>query len=593
MALPPNFLDELRARTPLPAVIGRRVRLVRAGRQWKGCCPFHGEKTPSFHVYEDHYHCFGCGEHGDAIAFVMKSQGAAFMEAVEQLAAEAGLEVPKPSPAAAEAERRRLDLHAVLDAAALACQRRLFLPEGARALDYLRGRGLTDDTIRRFGLGWSGEGRGALAAELSREGIDPPLLAEAGLIRPAEDGRPAADLFFNRVMFPIRDRRGRTISFGGRSLGDGQPKYVNGPETALFSKRRTLFALEFAREAVRQGGPLIVVEGYMDAISLHQAGFGGAVAPLGTALTGEQFDEIWRVADMPVLCFDGDKAGRQATLRSIALALPRLTPAQSLKVAYLPDGQDPDSFVRSQGPAALQFRLDQAESLWSALYVALRDQIGTGTVEERLRLREKLDECAKSITNRALAAEARAELFNIYFEHRRSRFGRGTPIRSAPPADEFAAVGPRFERARHVTAIALNHLQLFDQIEEAWAALPLPEAFDHIRREVRVWIDEGGTLDSASLIAHLRASGLGPDVDQVLSDRPLPLSSTAQLSTMPADAIRAWWYYFGLIEGVDRLEAEKAMAVRRLSERWDPESERRLVAITEACNRLHEGAFEE
>ena len=200
MALPASFTDELRARTPLAAVIGRRVRLARSGKQWKGCCPFHGEKTPSFHVYEDHYHCFGCGEHGDAIAFVMRSQGASFTEAVEQLAAEAGLEVPKASPVAAAAEQRRLDLHAVLAAAAQSYQRRLFLPEGARALAYLRGRGLADDTIRRFGLGWSGEGRGQLAAELAREGIEPAMLAEAGLLRAAEPGRPAADMFFSRVM---------------------------------------------------------------------------------------------------------------------------------------------------------------------------------------------------------------------------------------------------------------------------------------------------------------------------------------------------------------------------------------------------------
>src|SRR5208283_5325303 len=214
--------------------------------------------------------------------------------------------------------------------------RRLFLPEGRAALDYLRGRGLSEDTIRRFGLGWSGEGRGALAAELAREGIEPAMLAEAGLMRPAEDGRPAADMFFGRVMFPIRDRRGRTISFGGRTLGDGQPKYVNGPETALFSKRRTLFALDFAREAARSGAIVLAVEGYMDVIALHQAGLAGAVAPLGTALTEEQLEELWRLSPCPVLCFDGDAAGARAAARAAEAALPMLTAERSLRIASLP-----------------------------------------------------------------------------------------------------------------------------------------------------------------------------------------------------------------------------------------------------------------
>ena len=239
MALPASFLEELRTRTPLPAVIGRRVRLARSGKQWKGCCPFHGEKTPSFYVYDDHYHCFGCGAHGDAIGFVMQSQGLQFMEAVNQLAAEAGLEVPKPTPEAAEAERRRLDIQGVLQAAQAHYQRRLALPEGRAARDYLAGRGLTDETIARFGLGWAGD-RGGLTADMARQGIEPDQLSEAGLIRRDEETGRTFELFSHRVMFPIFDRRGVIISFGGRILGSGQPKYVNGPETAVFSKRRNL-----------------------------------------------------------------------------------------------------------------------------------------------------------------------------------------------------------------------------------------------------------------------------------------------------------------------------------------------------------------
>ncbi|MGH7079345.1 MAG: DNA primase, partial [Acetobacteraceae bacterium] len=232
--LPPAFLEEVRARTPLAELIGGRVRLSRSGRQWKGCCPFHDEKTPSFQVYDDHFHCYGCGAHGDAVSFVMQSQGLGFMEAVTELAARAGLTVPKPSVEATAAEAARQDAFSVLEAAARAFARRLFLPEGRVALAYLRGRGLSDQTIRDFGLGWSGEGRGTLLGELGREGFPAPQLAAAGLLKEHENSSHS-EFFFNRVMFPIRDARGRAVSFGARALGEGKPKYLNGPETGIFA----------------------------------------------------------------------------------------------------------------------------------------------------------------------------------------------------------------------------------------------------------------------------------------------------------------------------------------------------------------------
>jgi DNA primase len=277
MALPGAFLDELRARTPLQTVVGRRLQLRRMGRLWQGCCPFHSEKTPSFVLYDDHYHCFGCGAHGDAISFVMQSQGASFIEAIEQLAAEAGLQVPRASPAATDAVQQRERLAHVLAAAAESYRERLHEVEGRPALAYLRDRGLRPETIARFGLGWSGDGRGGLAAALAGQGIDPDLLVEAGLLRRDANTGRVSELFFNRIMFPIRDRRGRVISFGGRTLGDAGPKYLNGPETALFSKRRSLYGLDLAR-AARGKAEIVVVEGYLDVIALQQAGFAGALA---------------------------------------------------------------------------------------------------------------------------------------------------------------------------------------------------------------------------------------------------------------------------------------------------------------------------
>ena len=598
MALPPEFLDELRARTPLSAVIGRRVRLARSGRQWKGCCPFHGEKTPSFYVYDDHYHCFGCGAHGDAITFVMQSLGASFPEAVEQLAAEAGMQVPKPTPEAAEAERRRLDLSGVLDAAAASYRRRLALPEGKAARDYLARRGLSDDTIERYGLGWSGEGRGAIGADLLREGVTPEDLIEAGLMRRDDETGRVYDLFFNRVMFPIRDRRGRTISFGGRVMGDGQPKYVNGPETALFSKRRTLYGLDLAREAVRQGGTLVVVEGYMDVIALGQAGFGAAVAPLGTALTEEQFSELWRLSPAPVLCFDGDGAGARAAARAAELALPMLAPERTLRLIALPAGEDPDSLVKARGARAFQAILDGARSLADSLYDLLHEGVSDTTPEQRAAFRTRLDEACRKIPDKALGAEYRSVLMDRFFASRRrdrpgmARGGnRGAPrpvaVRTAgrPPADANAVAA---ERARILTAILLRHPNLFRDVEHAFAGLELDPPLAHLRDVLAEWAIDAEVLDSQALMDHLDGFGLRADVDRILAGTPVPLPGCAAAEAMPAEAEEGWWHIFGFLH-VDRLREEVEAAQQDMARNLTADTERKLKSLKSAFIKVSSG----
>ncbi|HEX3401150.1 MAG TPA: DNA primase [Acetobacteraceae bacterium] len=593
MALPASFLDELRARTPLAGVVGRRVKLARSGRQMKGCCPFHQEKTPSFYVYEDGYHCFGCGAHGDAISFVMQSEGAGFMEAVERLAAEAGIEVPKPSPEAAEAERKRHDLNSVLEAAQAGYHRRLFLPEGRHALAYLLGRGLTEQTIRRFGLGWSGEGRGALLADLGRDGITEEQLVDAGLMRRDDETGRAFDLFFNRVMFPIRDRRGRAISFGGRTLGDGQPKYVNGPETALFSKRRTLYALDLAREAVRGGASLVVVEGYMDVIALAQAGMGGAVAPLGTALTEEQLEELWRLAPAPILCFDGDAAGSRAAARAAELALPLLAPDRTLKLAKLPAGEDPDTLVRRQGADGIRTVLDAATPLADALYDLLREASGDATPEQRAAFLTRLDQAAGRISDKALAGEYREALRGRFYAARRrgrgARFGgpATAPLRAAPrpqPAGGIVAT----ERARILTAILLRHPAIWHDVEHAYAGLDLPRPFDTLRTALRDWIETADVLDSQALMSHLTLSGLNAEADQALATVPVPLPACAALAAMPAEAEAGWWHIFGFLN-VQRLGEEVALAEAACAQDLTQQSQNRLVALKAALNKVKSG----
>ncbi|MBN9564097.1 MAG: DNA primase [Alphaproteobacteria bacterium] len=586
MALSPAFLDELRARTPLPALIGRKVRLARSGRQLKGCCPFHGEKTPSFYVYDDHFHCFGCGAHGDAISFVMQSQGAGFAEAVEQLAAEAGLQVPKPSPAAAEAERRRLDVQGVLQAAQAVFERRLFQPEGRAALDYLLGRGLSEATIRRFGLGWSGEGRGSLAAELGREGIEAAMLAEAGLVRPAEEPGRFNDLFFNRVMFPIRDRRGRVISFGGRTLGAGQPKYVNGPETAVFSKRRTLFGADMAREAARGGAPVIVVEGYMDVIALHQAGFAGAVAPLGTALTEEQLGELWNLTPAPILCFDGDAAGGRAAHRAAELALPKLAPDRTLRFAPLPSGEDPDTVVHRKGAPAFQALLDAARPLSEALFDLLREGGALDLPEQRAAFRARLEAAALRIPDKALASEYRRALLDKFFAGRRSAIPkRGAPrsaaIRPTPPRAALNGEDAAAERGRILVAILLRHPDLLHDVGHAFSDLTLAAPFERLRHALFGWSDHADVLDSPALMDHLTSVGLAAEAARALASEPFPLPACAAPDAMPAEAEAGWWHIFGLVHR-GRLEEEVAAASRAFAERADEAAQRRLIALCAA-----------
>ncbi|WP_149539702.1 DNA primase [Siccirubricoccus phaeus] len=591
MALPPAFLEELRARTPLAQLIGRKTRLARNGRQWKGCCPFHNEKTPSFYVYDDHFHCFGCGAHGDAITFLMRGEGASFPEAVERLAREAGLEVPKPTPEAAARERRARDLHAVLAAAEAAYRRRLRLPEGRPALDYLQRRGLTEETIERFGLGWSGEGRGALAAELKAEGIEPAQLVEAGLMKPRDPERPEAgltDMFFGRVMFPIRDRRGRTISFGGRILGDGQPKYVNGPETALFQKRRSLYGLDQAREGVFRGAVLLVVEGYMDVIALHQAGFAGAVAPLGTALTAEQLEALWQISPEPVLSFDGDAAGARAAARAAELALPLLAPERSLKLAMLSGGEDPDTLILKGGRRAFEAVLQAARPLSAALYDLLAEGKRLETPEQRAALRHRLEAAARAIPDKALAAEYRRALLDRFFAGNRRGGGAARPGPVTPRRAPIDLAAIRLERARNLLAILLRHPALLPEVEEPFAALDLPEGdCVALRAALLRFLAEAPLLDSAALMDHLAHYGLGAAMAWAL--RPQGLSAASLQEAQPAEALDGWWHFFGLLRGEAELVADRDAAQLLLAETNDATAQARLIRLSEALAALRGG----
>ena len=599
MAFPPDFLDELRNRISLSGLVSRRVKLLRRGREFVGLCPFHHEKTPSFCVVDDKsfFHCFGCGAHGDVIGFAMRADNLDFIEAVEKLAGEAGLIVPQATPQERERAQRQKTLLEAAEAAAVFYEQRLWAPGGSRARGYLRGRGVEAETIRRFRLGWAPDDRQALRRALGPEFSD-ALLVEAGLLRRSED-ETHAEYFRNRVMFPIADRAGRVIAFGGRVLGDAQPKYLNSPDSALFEKGRVLYAWSEARAVVIRsggsGGPnaapgVIVTEGYLDVIALHQAGFVTAVAPLGTALTEFQLQELWRLTSEPVLCFDGDAAGQRAALRALRRALPLLRPGHSLRFATLSAGEDPDSVIRERGQAGFDNILAAARPLSTVLW---ESELGTGhpdTPERRADLERRLLEHVGCIADRTVHAEyqrfVRDRLFDLARQprtgSRRLPSVRPTYVRDGPEPPPRST-----ERVlrENLFRIILRFPCLIDEVTEELAALDTPESdLDTLRRQILDSDAAGSGLDAHDLQQHLVRNGLAATVERLLS----PSVDTTFLvrCSDPISARKEWARVTGVLTGGDRCalaEATDDLISDVCLESW----ERFLAARQRA---LHEGS---
>jgi DNA primase len=413
MNLPPGFVDELRSRLTLSSVVGRKVTWDRkksnaAKGDWWAPCPFHQEKTASFHADDrkGFYYCFGCQAKGDVIGFVRETENLSFLETVERLAREAGMTMPAPDPQAAARADRASQLVAVMEQAVRHTRMLLRSGSGGPARDYLASRGLTGDALDRWEIGYAPDGGQVLWSHLTGSGIAPDLIIEAGLALPAEGGKAPWDRFRDRILFPIRDGRGRAIAFGGRAMKkDARAKYLNSPETPLFDKGSTLYNLPRARDAAARGAPVILAEGYMDVIALSEAGFPGAVAPLGTAVTDRQLDLAWRLASDPVVALDGDAAGQRAAARVIDLALPRLAPNRTLRFAVLPAGLDPDDLIRAQGPTAMQAVLDAARPMVEMLWHRRTADSDTATPEARAALQALLRDDVARIGDGALRAQ--------------------------------------------------------------------------------------------------------------------------------------------------------------------------------------------
>ena len=402
MRFTPQFLDELKARLPVSEVVGRRVKLVRSGREFKGLSPFNKEKTASFFVNDQKqaWFDFSSQKNGSILDFVMLTEGVAFPEAVERLAQMAGVALPKVSHEDEQRDARRKTLHDVMELAAKFFEATLAGRAGARARGYLADRGLDSATQLKFRMGYASSERFALKEHLGSHGIPVEDMVEAGLLVSGDDIPLPFDRFRDRVMFPITDMRGRVIAFGGRALEkDAQAKYLNSPETPLFHKGATLYNIAAARQAAHDGATIVTVEGYVDVIAMVTAGFPAAVAPLGTALTEDQLALLWKMADEPVLCFDGDKAGLRAAYRAVELAMPRLRPGKSLKFALLPEGQDPDDLLRSAGREAVAEVIGAARPLATMLWARETEGHSFDTPERRAALEARINEVTAGIAD--------------------------------------------------------------------------------------------------------------------------------------------------------------------------------------------------
>ena len=396
-----KFCDELREKVSIVDVVGAKVKLVRKGREYQACCPFHNEKTPSFTVNESKgfYHCFGCGAHGDIIKFEMEANNLSFMEAIEKLAAKAGLQVPRDSYVKPEEVEKRNSLYDIMELACKFFEKSLRMPDGQRALDYLSHRGFGDDIIQKFRLGYAPNNNG-LKTYLSSKGVNDKEMNELGLLTIPEDKtRRPHDFFRDRVMIPIMDKRGKVIAFGGRIMGDGQPKYLNSPETPIFNKRRILYNLNNAKDAGYQEKKLIICEGYMDVIGMDKYGIHYAVAPLGTALTEEQIQEAWRVVDVPTCCFDGDLAGQRAAIRSIDRVLPILKAGNSLQYVFLTGAKDPDEFLKTLGREAFDKATSEVVPLKDLIWRRNIENKDASTPEQKALIEKNIKEEVAKITD--------------------------------------------------------------------------------------------------------------------------------------------------------------------------------------------------
>jgi len=603
MRFSPSFLDEIRTRVPVSEVVRKKVRLTKQGREWRGLSPFNAEKTPSFYVNDQKgfFHDFSSGKHGDGFAFLMETEGLSFPEAVERLAGLAGLPMPVETREQREQDEKRASLTEITEWAAAYFERELAGPKGREARDYLARRGISDAARAHFRLGYASADRHGLRDFLAAKGAAAEAMIEAGLLIHGEDIAVPYDRFRDRVMFPICDRGGKVIAFGGRAMeAEAQAKYLNSPETPLFHKGATLYNLHNARKAAHEAGTVIAVEGYVDVIALTAAGFPHAVAPLGTALTAEQCGLLWRLSEEPILCFDGDKAGLKAAYRAIDTALPLLGPGRALRFVLLPGGQDPDELYRAGGAAALAQALETALPFVDVLWMRETEGRPLDTPERRAGLERRLSEVAARIADETLrrhyARELSSRLSNLFgasgrprgrlrgyaprgasapsFKGRAAPQGAGRAAAGPVPIGASLANSPLFRgvkppvspREALILLIFINHPALLENHVEEAAALEFGSEEAARLRDFLVRCAGVGLESPGELADAIEQAGLGP-----LRDRLAGMAAHATLWSVrpdaaPGDAAESLRQAFVLHRRTSALNRELRAVEARLAE---------------------------
>ena len=607
MKFPPAFLDEIRARLPVSEVVGRRVKLRKQGREWAGLSPFNVEKTPSFFVNDQKgfFHDFSSGKHGDIFTFLIETEGLSFPDAVEKLAGFAGVPMPRPSGVEVEQEKKRASLLDVMAMAARMFEANLHEPIGAKARGYLSDRGLGPATQRRFSLGFATPERFALRDALAAKGVGVDQMIEAGLLVHGEEIAVPYDRFRDRVIFPIHDRAGRVIAFGGRAMEAGaKAKYLNSPETPLFHKGALLFNHHRARKAAHDASALVVVEGYVDAIAMSEAGFAHVVAPLGTALTAEQCALLWAMTGEPILCFDGDNAGRKAAFRAIETALPLIGAGKSFRFALLPEGQDPDDLLRSSGPSAMAEVLKGARPFADMLFTRESEDQRFDTPESCAALERRLADAVGRIADETLRKHYQADM-----KRRLSAvFGEGRPPRGrrearAGPSRErrpFLPRGPRVglaeaplplqdklaRRAREPTreitilAIALGHPTLVEAHCEELAALEFAGAKLARIRDALLAAPPEALQSAETLAVALNAAGHGAERYRILAGAAkMPNWWCLRAEAAPSDAEQVLRQSLALHQRAGALNRELKLAERSLAAEPNEQNFARLLDI--------------
>ncbi|MDB4599601.1 DNA primase [Alphaproteobacteria bacterium] len=516
MAVPPEFIEDLRQRVPLSDVVGRRVKLIRKGRRHSGLCPFHAEKTPSFSVVDDDgfYHCFGCGVHGDAISFLREMDGLEFMEAVERLAEMAGLAVPSTVPQDPATSHQRKAALEILEETTLFFEAAMQLDGGRNATHYLKHRRLDSAIVKTYRIGYSP--RMGLRAALKDKGFSDDDMLAAGVIRKSDRDGSLYDYFRDRVMFPIENRQGKVIAFGARALGDVQPKYLNSGEGPTFSKKAVLYGWVQAREGLRRNLPLVVAEGYMDVIAIHRSGAAAAVAPLGTALTPEQIALLWKLHDEPVLCFDGDAAGQRAQTRALERILPLLEPGRSVRLAALPQGIDPDDLIAASGPEGFRKLIGTARSLVDSLWEQTQAEFDIRQPEARAQFWQAVRGHVRSIGNNQVRSAYGDEIESRIAAMRNQIRGISSMV---APRRAFRPQTGLINRHRAIVALLLAHPSL---VSANFEALLLLDSGDQTLESLKKALIDAAIrdpdLDAAAINYHLQELNLGDVLAAVMGD---------------------------------------------------------------------------